>query len=171
MSAIICTTLPNLIKDIPEDVVVDHVRREPIITNDGVTIAKEIVVADEVEDAGIQILRSACIRTNDVAGDGTTTATVLAESIFREGLKCFNTGANPIMLRIGIQKAVDFVVSTIKNNVKLVENNKDVCQIATISSGSLDTGEIIAKAFEEVGLDGIITIEDGNNIITTLKYT
>lgn len=151
------------------NVIVDHVRREPIVTNDGVTIANEIVIADEIEDTGAQILKSACVRTNDIAGDGTTTATVLAEKIFSEGLKCFNTGANPILLRNGIQIATNYVVDIIQKTRKEVKDNKSVAQVATISSGSSATGEIIAKAFEEVGLEGVITIEDGNNVVTTLK--
>ena len=81
------------------NVILDHIRRDPIVTNDGVTIAKEVYLKDEIEDAAVQILKEACIRTNDIAGDGTTTATILAENIFKEGLKCFNTGANPILLR------------------------------------------------------------------------
>ena len=151
------------------NVIVDHVRSEPIVTNDGVTIAKEIVIADEIEDTGAQILKSACIRTNDVAGDGTTTATILTEAIFKEGLKCFNTGANPILLRNGITKASNFVVEELGKKIKLVKDNNSISQVATISSGSEETGKIIAKAFEEVGLDGVITIEDGNNVVTTLK--
>ena len=93
------------------NVIVDHVRDVPIVTNDGVTIAKEIVIPDEVEDTGAQILKGACTKTNDIAGDGTTTATVLAEKIFSEGLKCFTTGANPILLRNGIKKAVQLLNS------------------------------------------------------------
>ena len=151
------------------NVIVDHVRDVPIVTNDGVTIAKEIVIPDEIEDTGAQVLKGACIRTNDIAGDGTTTATVLAEKIFCEGLKCFTMGANPIMLRNGIKKALNNVVAYIQNSRKIVKDNSSICQVATISSGSKETGEIIAKAFEEVGLDGVITIEDGNNILTTLK--
>ena len=99
---------------------------------------------------------------------GTTTATVLTEKIFAEGLKCFNTGANPILLRQGIKKAVDFVISEIQKNSKQVQDNNSICQVATISSGSKETGEIIAKAFEHVGLDGVITIDDGSNLNTSL---
>lgn len=153
------------------NVIVDHVREEPIITNDGVTIAKEIVIPDEIEDTGAQILKSACTKTNDIAGDGTTTATVLAENIFKEGLKCFTTGANPILLRNGIKKAVNHVVEYLHKTSKQVQENNSICQVATISSGSKETGAIIAKAFEKVGLDGVITIEDGNNLITTLNIT
>jgi len=151
------------------NVVVDHIRETPIITNDGVTIAKEIVIPDEVEDAGAQILKGACTKTNDIAGDGTTTATVLAEKIFSEGLKCFTTGANPILLRKGIKKATGKVVDYIHSVSKQVKENNSICQVATISSGSKEVGEIISKAFEHVGLDGVITIEDGNNMLTSLK--
>lgn len=151
------------------NVIVDHVRDTPIVTNDGVTIAREIVIPDEVEDTGAQILKGACTKTNDIAGDGTTTATVLAEKIFSEGLKCFTTGANPILLRNGIKKAVNYVVNYIQKSAREVKDNQSICQVATISSGSRETGEIIAKAFEHVGLDGVITIEDGNNILTSLK--
>ena len=151
------------------NVIVDHVRNTPIVTNDGVTIADEIVIPDEIEDTGAQILKGACTKTNDIAGDGTTTATVLAEKIFSEGLKSFTTGANPILLRNGIKKAVNKVVDYIYGIRKDVKDNNAICQVATISSGSLETGEIIAKAYEHVGLDGVITIEDGNNILTSLK--
>lgn len=151
------------------NVIVDHVRNEPIVTNDGVTIAKEIVIPDEIEDTGAQILKGACTKTNDIAGDGTTTATVLAEKIFSEGLKCFTTGANPILLRKGIKLATQNVIDYIHNTSKPVKDNNAICQVATISSGSNETGETIAKAFECVGLDGVITIEDGNNMLTSLK--
>ena len=151
------------------NVVVDHVYIEPLITNDGVTIAKEIVLPDEIEDMGAKIVKGACVRTNDVAGDGTTTSAVLVEKIFKEGLKCFTMGANPILLRNGIQKAVEFTVNEIKKYSKPVKDNEAIKQVATISSGSESTGELIAKAFEEVGLDGIITIEEGNNLITSMN--
>lgn len=151
------------------NVIVDHVKNTPIVTNDGVTIAREIVIPDEIEDTGAQILKGACTKTNDIAGDGTTTATVLAEKIFSEGLKCFTTGANPILLRNGIKKAVNKVVDYIYKISKSVQDNNSICQVATISSGSEETGKILAKAFEHVGLDGVITIEDGNNMITSLN--
>lgn len=151
------------------NVIVDHIRSTPIVTNDGVTIAKEIVISDEVEDTGAQILKGACTKTNDIAGDGTTTATVLAEKIFSEGLKCFNTGANPILIRNGIKKAVSKVIDYIYTISKEVKDNNAILQVATISSGCKETGEIIAKAFEKVGVDGVITIEEGNNLLTSLK--
>ncbi len=151
------------------NVVVDHIKRVPIITNDGVTIAKEIRLKDEIEDAGVQILKGACTKTNDIAGDGTTTATILAEKIFSEGLKSFTTGANPILLRNGIKKAVDVVVDYLKSKSKPVKDNAAICQLASISSGSQEVGEIISKAYEKVGLDGVITIEEGNNTSTTMS--
>lgn len=150
------------------NVIVDHIRTEPIITNDGVTIAKEIYLKDEIEDAGARVLKDACIRTNDIAGDGTTTATILAENIFKEGLKSFTSGANPILLRNGMKKALTCVVETIEQNKKEVKDNDSICQVASISSGSETTGQIIAKAYEQVGLDGVITIEEGNNTQTSL---
>jgi len=151
------------------NVVVDHIKPEPIVTNDGVTIAKEIVLADEFEDAGAQILKNACIRTNDIAGDGTTTAMVLAEAIFKEGVKYCSTGANPIMLRNGIKKSVNKIVNFLQETSKKVDGNEAICNVATISSGSRETGEIIAKAYEKVGLDGVITIDEGSGLVSSLK--
>ena len=151
------------------NVVIDKMYIEPIITNDGVTIAKQIELEDEIEDAGASILRGACTKTNDIAGDGTTTATILAEKIFSEGLKCFNTGANPILLRNGIKKATDFVVETMAKNVKQVKDNLSISQVATISAGDKATGALIAKAFEQVGLDGVISIDEGNAMVDCLN--
>lgn len=150
------------------NVVLDHVYAEPLITNDGVTIAKEMVLKDEVENMGAGIIRDACVRTNDVAGDGTTTSAVLTEKIFKEGLKCFTMGANPVLLRNGIKKAIDFAISEMKKNVRPVKDNSSILQVASISSGSESMGALIAKAYEEVGLDGVITIEEGNNLASTL---
>ncbi|MBR1987566.1 MAG: chaperonin GroEL [Clostridia bacterium] len=151
------------------NVVLDHVYREPFITNDGVTIAGEIKLDDEIENMGASIVKGACVKTNDIAGDGTTTTTILTEKIFSEGLKCFTTGANPILLREGIKEAVNVVVENIKNRAKPVKDNDSICNLATISSGSEETGQIIAKAYKEVGLDGVITIEDGKSLTTTLN--
>ncbi len=153
------------------NVVIDNIYLTPLITNDGVTIAKHIELEDEVENAGASILRGACTKTNDIAGDGTTTATILAEKIFWEGLKCFNTGANPILLREGIKKATAFVVDEMSKHVKPVKDNNSISQVATISSGDRTTGALIAKAFEEVGLDGVITIEEGNGMMSVLNVT
>ena len=151
------------------NVIVDHIYINPLVTNDGVTIAKEIELDDEIENTGAMILRGACTKTNDIAGDGTTTATVLTEKIFREGLKSCTTGANPILIRNGIKEAVEFVVVELQKRAKPVKDNNAICQVASISSGSKSTGELLAKAFEEVGLDGVITIEEGNNVLSSLN--
>ena len=151
------------------NVVLDHKNDEPLITNDGVTIAREIALKDEVENIGAEILRGACTKTNNIAGDGTTTATVIAEKIFKEGLKCFNTGANPILLRNGIKKAVDFTVEYISKKAKPVQDSTSISQVASISSGNSVTGKLMAKAFDEVGLDGVITIEEGGGIVDSLN--
>ena len=151
------------------NVIVDHIKPEPIVTNDGVTIAKEIVLADEFEDAGAQIVKNACIKTNDIAGDGTTTAMVLAEAIFKEGVKYCSTGANPIMLRNGIKKAVNKVVDYLHKTSKKVDDNASICNVATISSGSKDVGEIISKAYQEVGMDGVIALDEGGGLVSSLK--
>ena len=151
------------------NVVVDHIKPEPIVTNDGVTIAKEIVLADEFEDAGAQIVKNACIKTNDIAGDGTTTAMVLAEAIFKEGVKYCSTGANPIMLRNGIKKAVNNVVDYLHKTSKKVDDNASICNVATISSGSKEVGEIISKAYQEVGIDGVIALDEGGGLVSSLK--
>lgn len=151
------------------NVVVGDFNGFPFVTNDGVTIAREIKLKDEVEDNAVELLRQATIKTNDIAGDGTTTATILAEKIFSVGLKCCNMGANPILLRSGIKKAVDFVVKEIKRNAKKIEDNNAIKQVAEISAGNEDTGILIAKAYELVGKDGIITIEEGNNVLDALK--
>lgn len=141
----------------------------PLITNDGVSIAREINLNDPIENLGVKIIREACTKTNDVAGDGTTTATILAERIFCEGIKSFSLGCNPIMLRNGIKKAVDFVVKYIKDMAIPVKDNLAINQIAKISAGSEEVGKLIAYAFEQVGLDGVITIEEGNSSVDTLN--
>ncbi len=151
------------------NVVLDHIRVEPTVTNDGVTIAREVVLPDEVENMGAAVLKGACIKTNDTAGDGTTTAMVLAEKIFTEGQKCFSMGANPILLRNGIKQAINLVVEEVRKTSRPVKDSNSICQVASISSGSRSMGEIISKAFDEVGLDGIITIEEGSNTLTTLN--
>ncbi len=141
----------------------------PLITNDGVSIAKEVKLDDAIENLGVRIIREACTKTNDIAGDGTTTATILAEKIFSEGIKSLTLGANPIMLRNGIKKAVDFVVDYIKKQSKPIKDSVSISQVASISAGSEEVGKLLSYAFEKVGLDGIITIEDGNSIKDALN--
>ena len=140
----------------------------PLITNDGVTIAKEIELSDPFENMGAALIKEASIKTNDVAGDGTTTATLLAQHIACEGLKNFAAGANPIVLRKGIFKAVDFVVEKLKKLSKQVSSNEEIKQVATISAGDEEIGKLIAQAMEKVGKDGIITAQESNSIKTQL---
>ncbi len=151
------------------NVILDHLHVNPTITNDGVTIAKEIALKDEIENMGAEVIRGASTKTNDIAGDGTTTATILTENIFSEGLKSFNLGANPIQLRTGIKKAAKFVVEEMQKHVKPISDNNAIKQLASISSGSEVVGNIIADAYNQVGTEGIITVEDGNSAVTTLK--
>ncbi|MDZ4833695.1 MAG: chaperonin GroEL [Candidatus Melainabacteria bacterium] len=142
----------------------------PQIVNDGVTIAKEIELEDKLENAGAQLVREVCSRTNDGAGDGTTTAAVLAQAMVKEGLKNVAAGANPMVLRRGIQKAAIMAVEEIKKMAKPVEGKKEITQVATISAGNdEEIGEIIAEAMAKVGKDGVITVEESKGIATELE--
>ena len=151
------------------NVVLDKKYGAPLITNDGVTIAKEIELADPFENMGAQLVKEVSTKTNDVAGDGTTTAVVLAQAIVREGLKNLAAGANPIILKEGIKKAVDTTVAHLKSISKAVESNKAIEQTAAISAGSPEIGALIAKAMEIVGKDGVITVEEGKSMNTELS--
>ena len=151
------------------NVVLDKKYGAPLITNDGVTIAKEIELADPFENMGAQLVKEVSTKTNDVAGDGTTTAVVLAQAIVREGLKNLAAGANPIILKEGIKKAVDATVAHLKSISKAVESNKAIEQTAAISAGSPEIGSLIAKAMEIVGKDGVITVEEGKSMNTELS--
>ncbi|MDN5278804.1 MAG: chaperonin GroEL, partial [Clostridiales bacterium] len=143
----------------------------PTVTNDGVTIAKEIEVTDKFENMGAQLVKEVASKTNDVAGDGTTTATVLAQAIVQEGFKNVAAGANPSFLKHGIEKAVDAVVAEIKKLSKKVDDNKDsVAQVATISARDNEIGKIIAEAMDKVGKDGVITVEEAQSFDTTLDF-
>ena len=151
------------------NVVLDKKFGAPLITNDGVTIAKEIELNDPFENMGAQLVKEVSTKTNDVAGDGTTTAVVLAQAIVREGLKNLAAGANPIILKEGIKKAVDVTVDHLKRISKSVESNKAIEQTASISAGSTEVGSLIAKAMEIVGKDGVITVEEGKSMNTELS--
>ena len=151
------------------NVVLENKFSSPLITNDGVSIAKEIDLKDPFENMGASIIKEVSIKTNDVAGDGTTTAAVLAQAIIAEGNKNFAAGANPMILRKGIQKAVKTCVDELKKISKKVESVKEIEQIASISAGDEEIGKLIAKAMEIVGSDGIITVEEGNSLETTLN--
>ncbi|HEY9072037.1 MAG TPA: chaperonin GroEL [Candidatus Ozemobacteraceae bacterium] len=143
----------------------------PTVTNDGVTIAKEIEVEDKFENMGAQLVKEVASKTNDVAGDGTTTATVLAQAIVHEGFKNVAAGANPSFVKRGIERAVNTVVTEIKNLSKKVDDNKDsVAQVATISARDPEIGKVIAEAMDKVGKDGVITVEEAKSFDTTLEF-
>ena len=141
----------------------------PLITNDGVTIAKEVELEDAFENMGAQLIREVATKTNDVAGDGTTTATVLAQAITREGLKNLSAGANPIVMRKGIEKAVAAAVDAIKANSVPVSGSEDIARVGTVSSGDESIGRLIAEAMEKVGTEGVITIEESKTAETGLE--
>ncbi|MCC0627584.1 MULTISPECIES: chaperonin GroEL [unclassified Clostridioides] len=150
------------------NVILDKKFGSPLITNDGVTIAKEIELEDRFENMGAQLVKEVATKTNDVAGDGTTTATVLAQAIIREGLKNVTAGANPILLRKGIQKAVVVAVEELKNQSRIVETQEAISQVASISAGDEEVGKLIAEAMEIVGKDGVITVEESQTMNTEL---
>lgn len=152
-----------------KNVVLDRKYGLPLITNDGVTIAKEIELSDPFENMGAELIKEVSVRTNDVAGDGTTTAAVLAQAIIREGMKHFSSGANPVILKKGIAKAIDTVVAELINISIPVNSSKEIAQVASISAGDTSIGELIAKAMEKVGNDGVITIEEGKTMQTELS--
>src|SRR5258707_932240 len=152
------------------NVILDKKYGSPSITKDGVTVAKEIELEDPYENMGAQLVREVASKTSDTAGDGTTTATVLAESIFRKGLKNVTAGANPTSLQRGIMKAVDVIVEDLKKISKKVSDRKEIAQVATVSANWDRTiGEIIADAMDKVGKDGTITVEEAKGIETTLE--
>ena len=148
------------------NVVLDKKFGAPLITNDGVTIAKEIELEDAFENMGAQLVREVATKTNDAAGDGTTTATLLAQALVREGMKNVAAGANPMVLKKGIQKAVDTAVSAIVANSKTVSGTSDIARVATVSSGDETVGNLIAEAMEKVSSDGVITIEESKTAET-----
>ena len=150
------------------NVVLEKKYGAPLITNDGVTIAREIELEDPFENMGAQLVKEVSTKTNDVAGDGTTTAMVLAQAIIREGLKNLAAGANPVILKKGIAKAVDVAVEKIKSISKPVENKLAISQVASISAGDEQIGNLIADAMEIVGKDGVITVEEGKSLTTEL---
>ena len=140
----------------------------PLITNDGVTIAKEVELEDAFENMGAQLIREVATKTNDVAGDGTTTATLLAQAITREGLKNLSSGANPMVMRKGIEKAVAAAVAAIKEHSVPVNGSDDIARVGTVSSGDESVGKLIAEAMEKVGTEGVITIEESKTAETGL---
>jgi chaperonin GroEL len=151
------------------NVVLDKKFGAPLITNDGVTIAREIELEDPFENMGAQLVKEVATKTNDVAGDGTTTATLLAQAMIREGLKNVAAGANPMIIKKGVEKAVQTVVEELKNNSKKVESKEAIAQVASISAGDTNIGNLIAEAMEKVGKDGVITVEESKGMGTTLE--
>ena len=151
------------------NVVLDRPYGSPLVTNDGVTIAKDIVLSDPFENMGAQIIREVATKTNDVAGDGTTTASVLAQAIVKEGLKNVAAGANPMVLKRGIMKATEVAVEELKKISKEVEDKTAIAQVASISASDEKIGQLISDAMEKVGKDGVITIEEGKAMTTELN--
>ena len=152
-------------------VVLDKKYGAPTITNDGVTIAREIEVEDAFENQGAQLVREVATATNDVAGDGTTTATVLAQAIVREGLKNVSAGANPIALKRGIEKAVEAIVENLQKQSIEINGKEDIARVATISSREREIGDVIADAIEKVGKDGVVNVEEGQTFGLELEFT
>lgn len=152
-----------------KNVVLEKKYGSPLITNDGVTIAKEIDLPDPFENMGAKLVKEVATKTNDVAGDGTTTATVLAQAIIKEGLKNVTAGANPIILKKGIERAVELAVAKIKEIAKSVDSKAEVAQVASISANDPEIGDLIAEAMERVGNDGVITVEEYQGFGTNLK--
>ncbi|MEW8956482.1 chaperonin GroEL [Clostridium sp.] len=150
------------------NVILDKKFGSPLITNDGVTIAREIELEDAYENMGAQLVKEVATKTNDVAGDGTTTATLLAQAIVREGLKNVTAGANPMLIRKGINKAVEKAVEELKNLSKQVEGKEDIARVASISAADEEIGKLIADAMEKVGNEGVITIEESKSMGTEL---
>ncbi|MDN5367889.1 MAG: chaperonin GroEL, partial [Thermovirga sp.] len=151
------------------NVVLEKKFGSPTITNDGVTIAKEIELEDPFENMGAQLLKEVASKTNDVAGDGTTTATILARAMINEGMKNVAAGANGMLMRRGIEKAVDVVVDELKKLAIPVKEKEKIAQVAAISANDKAVGELIAEAMEKVGEEGVITVEDSQTVGTTLE--
>lgn len=151
------------------NVVLDKKYGAPLITNDGVTIAKEIELPDAFENMGAQLIKEVSVKTNDIAGDGTTTACVLAQAIVREGLKNVAAGANPMILKRGIARATEAVVESLKEISKPIESKQSIAQVASISAGDESVGELISEAMERVGKDGVITVDEAKTMKTELS--
>jgi len=151
------------------NVVLEKKFGSPMIINDGVTIAREIELSDPLENMGAQLVKEVATKTNDVAGDGTTTAAVLAQAIVREGMKNVAAGANPMIVKLGIEKAVERVVEAIKSSAKKIETKAAISQVASISANNTAIGELVSEAMEKVGKDGVITVEESKGIGTTLE--
>src|ERR1044071_4684305 len=146
------------------DLAIDQKFGAPTVTHDGVTVAKEITLKDPFENMGARLLVEVATKTNEVAGDGTTTATVLAQSIVHEGLKMVAAGANPMLLKRGLNKGADALVAELKRQAKPVRDRADIAHVAAISAGDTEIGDLIAEVIEKVGKDGVITVEESKGI-------
>src|SRR6202163_2501442 len=153
------------------NVVIDKKFGNPTITKDGVTVAKEIELEDAIENMGAQMIKEVASKTSDIAGDGTTTATVLAQAIVREGLKNVSAGANPMGLKRGIEVAVEQVVANLKAQSKEISGKEDIARVASISSREREIGDVIADAIEKVGKDGVVNVEEGQTFGLELEFT
>ncbi|HTZ55603.1 MAG TPA: TCP-1/cpn60 chaperonin family protein, partial [Candidatus Acidoferrum sp.] len=153
------------------NVVLDKKFGSPTITNDGVTIAKEIELSDTFENMGAQLVKEVASKTNDIAGDGTTTATVLAQAIIREGLRNVTAGSNPLLIKRGIEKAVEVAVDDMGSgsNLQKVDTKEKIAQVASISANDKEIGDFIAEAMEKVGKDGVITVEESRTLKTEVE--
>src|SRR5215210_3090117 len=152
-------------------VVLDKKFGAPTITNDGVTIAREIEVEDVFENQGAQLVREVATSTNDVAGDGTTTATVLAQAIVKDGLRNVAAGANPMAIKRGIERAVEEIVENLKSQSKEISGKEDIARVATVSSRDREIGEVLSDAIEKVGKDGVVNVEEGQTFGLELEFT
>ena len=152
-------------------VVLDKKWGAPTITNDGVTVAKEVELSDPYENLGAQLAKEVATKTNDIAGDGTTTATVLAQALVHEGLRAVASGANPVGLKRGIEAAVEAVNAELATLARDVETTADMANVATISARDSDIGDLIAQAFDKVGKDGVITVDESQTFGTELEFT
>lgn len=150
------------------NVLIEKSYGSPLITNDGVSIAKEVELEDQVENMGAQLVKEVATKTNDVAGDGTTTATLLTQAIVREGFKNVTAGANPMVLKRGIDGAVEVAVDHLKNSAKKVDDKESIAQVASVSAGDQEIGRLISEAMDKVGKDGVITVEESKSLGTTL---
>jgi chaperonin GroEL len=153
------------------NVVLDRKYGAPTITNDGVTIAKEIELEDPFENMGAQLLKEVATKTDEVAGDGTTTAIVLGQAIVAEGLQNVSAGANPIAVRRGIEKGVEAIVAELKRGSRSVDNREQIAAVASISAADPEVGTIIAEVMDKVGKDGVITVEEGQTLGLETEYT
>ena len=151
------------------NVILEKSYGSPLITNDGVSIAREIELEDPFENLGAKLIKEVATKANDVAGDGTTTATILAQNIVKEGLKIVSAGANPIFIKKGIDKAAKEVVRNLKIKAKKVQSNEEIEQVASISAGDEEIGKLIAEAMEKVGETGVITVEEAKSLETSLE--